>query len=302
MKKSFSFFALLLCMCACTIPPSSEELHRISYTSETDGSERDYFLYIPEGYYSTQKEWPLILFLHGDGERGNGKDELDFVLKHGPLYEAWIQKKDLPFLIISPQMHMFGRDTMGISYIDNRNLADMPKRLEEGVPEREANFQGPDMFGIEAATEFDEGRLDNDPWGWNNQEQDLLAMINKTLNDFNIDRHRVYLTGLSYGGFGTWYMAGKYPEKFAAIVPVVGWGHPDLMPAIADEELPVWAFAGGLDFAVPKEYFYKGLNDLKNAGHPEVLFTIHEDMGHDAWKRVYAGDDVYNWMLSHRKN
>lgn len=65
--------------------------------------------------------WPILMFLHGNGERGNGKDELDYVLMHGPLYEAWIQKKDLPFIIVSPQLPMFDFDNKGIDYITNRS-------------------------------------------------------------------------------------------------------------------------------------------------------------------------------------
>src|SRR5690606_41947331 len=102
----------------------------------------------------------------------------------------------------------------------------------------------------------------------------------------------------SYGGFGTWYMAGKHPERFAAICPVVGWGHPALMEPIAKAKLPVWVFAGGRDGAVLAKDFYEGVNTLESLGHHNVRFTIHEDMGHDVWKRVYSGDDVYNWLLS----
>jgi predicted peptidase len=89
----------------------AEQLLRLSNRSGLDGKERDFFLYLPRGYQGDEaRKWPVILFLHGDGERGDGKAQLDFVLTHGPLYEAWIQKRDLPFLIISPQLPMFGRD------------------------------------------------------------------------------------------------------------------------------------------------------------------------------------------------
>ncbi len=91
--------------------PSSEQLLRLSYQSQIDNEQREYFVYLPKGYHShSGKKWPVMLFLHGNGERGNGKSELDYVVTHGPLYEAWIQKKDLPFIIISPQLHMFDMD------------------------------------------------------------------------------------------------------------------------------------------------------------------------------------------------
>ena len=94
--------------------------------------------------------------------------------------------------------------------------------------------------------------------------------------------------------------AEVHPDRFAAIVPVAGYGHPDLMPPIAAAKLPVWCFAGGRDEAVKVKYFYPGLNRLEQLGH-EARFTIEADMGHDVWARVYAGNDVYDWMLAHQK-
>ena len=112
------------------------QLVRLPYTSIVDDVERDYFLYLPNGYKEDKaKQWPVLVYLHGDGERGNGKEDLDYVLGYGPLYEAWIQKKDLPFIIIAPQNHMFGRDgPAGPDYIRNRTRAGIPKRLNEGAP------------------------------------------------------------------------------------------------------------------------------------------------------------------------
>src|SRR5690606_41936194 len=95
---------------------------RLPYVSQADNKSREFFVYLPGGYETQpEQQWPVLLFLHGNGERGNGLDELDYVLIHGPLYEAWIQKKDLPFIIIAPQLHMFG---MGkVDYIARRTRA-----------------------------------------------------------------------------------------------------------------------------------------------------------------------------------
>lgn len=277
---------------------SPEQLLRLPYISHADNKAREFFVYLPRGYEDQpQKDWPVLLFLHGNGERGNGLDELDYALIHGPLYEAWIQKKDLPFIIIAPQLHMFG---MGqVDYIAQRTRAQIPQRLVEGVPPR-GNFipvNGPMTAGNEITDMSNIPPLLPD--GWDRVEQDLLGMLERVRNDFRTDQHRVYLSGLSYGGFGTWFMASKHPEKFAAIAPVVGWGHPDLMPPIAKAKLPVWLFAGGRDTAVSKPYFYAGINRLEQLSTAEVRFTVHEDMPHDAWRRIYAGDDLYNWLLSH---
>ena len=108
------------------------------------------------------------------------------------------------------------------------------------------------------------------------------------------------MTGLSYGGFGTWNLASRHPERFAAIAPVAGWGHSDLMAPLAERQMPVWAFAGGRDRTIWTKHFFTGLNKLEELGHEDVRFTIHEDRGHDVWRRVYAGDDLYLWLLTHQ--
>lgn len=283
-----------------THQPSAEQLLKIPYRSAIDQSEREYFVYLPKGYENQpDKKWPVLLFLHGNGERGNGNDELDFVLMQGPLYEAWVQKKDLPFIIISPQLHMFGWDKKGISYIDNRSANDIPKRLIDGVPNRRPAFETTDNIQRNASlTNMDdvEPLL---PQGWELLEVDLLSMLDNVQTSYRVDTNKTYLTGLSYGGFGTWYLASQYPQRFAAIAPVVGWGHPSLVAPIAKHQIPVWVFAGGRDSAVNIKYFYAGLDALERLGHTDVRFTVHEDKGHDAWTRVYSGDDLYRWLLLH---
>ncbi|WP_084005368.1 carboxylesterase family protein [Gilvimarinus polysaccharolyticus] len=273
-------------------------LERISYMSEIDKQERDFFVYLPQNYHTQpDKQWPVILFLHGNGERGDGKEDLDYVLIHGPLYEAWIQKKDLPFIIISPQLPMFGMDKRGISYIDNRSRSQIPQRQASGVPPRPPYFATPQpMTGVAAHTDMDAipPKL---PGGWDKVDNDLMTIIADVQKKFRTDISRLYLTGMSYGGYGTWWMASQHPTLFAAIAPVVGWGHPSYVAPIAKHQIPVWQFAGGRDSAVPIQYFYPALNRLEQLGHTHVRFTTHEDMGHDAWRRVYKSDDFYQWLL-----
>lgn len=294
----FMFFCLVIVM-NCNDYESPEQLVRYSYHSSLDNTSREYYVYLPKGYYSQKdKKWPVILFLHGDGERGNGLDELAYTRIHGPLYEAWAMKKNLPFVLIVPQLPMFGRDTLGISYLQNRSLSNVPKRFDTGVPTRAPFFSGPPIQSSPMVEEFaDDLPLFSD--GWNRVENDLLAILDTSHNELQIDPNRIYLTGLSYGGFGTWYMGSKHPKKFAAIAPVVAWGHPQIIPPIAKHNLPIWVFAGGKDLTVEKKYFYKGMAMLESLGHTKMQFTIHEDLGHDAWKRVYTGDELYNWLLSH---
>lgn len=277
------------------------QLQRKSYSSLVDGTERHYFLYLPAGYdrSSDAALWPLMLFLHGGGERGDGPEELDYVLAVGPLYEAWIQKRDLPFVILAPQLPKFGREAVD-RYLRRRDPSRIPQRLEEGVPPRPQRFRRPGpMRGATPDAALQHGP-EGLPQGWPLVEDDVIRLLDRTLDEERIDRERVYLTGVSYGGFGTWYLASRHPQRFAAISPVVGWGHPDLMPSLAERRMPIWVFAGGRDRAVPARYFYPGLNALEQLGHRQLRFTIHEDMAHDVWSRVYAGDDLYAWLLAQR--
>ncbi len=279
---------------------SEPRLLRIPYASSATDSERDFFLYLPAGHRAeAAKPWPVLLFLHGNGERGDAKGELDFLLKNGPLYEAWIQKRSLPFIIVAPQLPMYGQDAEA-EYLRNRTRAEIPQRLAVGTPEPPPNHATSGLMrGAPAASALPHGAY-GPPMGWPELDPDLLQILDHVLGTYGGDRHRQYLSGLSYGGFGAWYLASKYPGRFAAVVPVVGYPHPDHIPAIAKARTPIWCFAGGRDAAVEVKYFYLGLNRLEELGHRDFRFTIEADMGHDVWARVYAGNDVYDWMLAHK--
>lgn len=294
---------LFLAMMITGIPAWSQsipELKRISYTSTADDTQREYLLYLPKGFSDNpEKKWPVMMFLHGNGERGNGTTELDFVMVHGPLYEAWIQKRDLPFIIIAPQLHMFGMYKYA-KYIADRTLDQLPRQLEIGTPLREPKWVIDTLMQGSLSDANYPYENYGPPMGWEQVEVDLIDMLDYVDQNYQTDPSRVYLTGLSYGGFGTWYIGSNYPERFAAISPIVGWGHKDLMKPLAKHKMPIWCFAGGRDLVIQERYFYPGLNELEKLGH-EVRFTIESDMGHDTWKRVYAGEDLYTWFLNQQK-
>jgi len=277
---------------------SAPELKRVSYLSAATGLERDYYVYLPEGF-AQQDRWPVLMTLSGNGERGNGKDELDWVLVGGPLYEAWTQQRHLPFVIIAPQLPMFGQAGQGFITRRTRDRIRYPR--PEGPYPEGPNYTGHDpMDGVPADPNFPFG-LDGTEEGWSMIENELLAMLDHVLAEDKGDAARVYLTGLSTGGFGTWYLAGKHPERFAAIAPVAAFCHPDLVAPIAREKLALWVFTGGRDPYFRVQFFYPALNQFEALGLKDVRFTVHADMGHNSWNRVYAGQDLYDWFLQQHK-
>ena len=275
---------------------SQGQLLRKGYESEVTGERREYFVYVPTGYHTEPgKRWPVILFLHGGGERGNAIEDLDQVLAHGPVAEAWIQGRDLPFIVISPQMPTFDRPA-------RRSDQPVPLRIEDGPPpaRRYGRRPGQPMARVTdpSAPSFTASASAE---SWTRMEGEVLAMVDATLREFRADEDRVYLTGLSFGGAGTWHLAMANPNRWAAIAPICGPGDPSRVGSIADAKLPVWVFQGGRDTVVRPERVLETVVALEAAGHPNVRFTVHEDLGHNVWTRVYEGWDLYAWFLAHRR-
>ena len=122
---------------------------------------------------------------------------------------------------------------------------------------------------------------------------DLLELIPK---QYGIDSARIYLTGQSMGGAGTWIFAMSNPDKFAAIAPVCGWGFPSQVSVIAD--MPVWAFHGADDPTIPSEESVKMVEALQDAGNTNVKYTEYPNVGHESWYKAYKEADLIEWMYS----
>lgn len=132
--------------------------------------------------------------------------------------------------------------------------------------------------------------------GWDRYA--LKGLLDEVLANYHVDRDRVYLTGLSMGGYGTWTLAAAYPEYFAAIAPICGGGDPDGAGQLKD--LPIWVFHGAKDEAVPLRRSEEMVAALKKLG-ADVKFTIYPEAGHDSWTETYANPELYQWFLSHKR-
>ena len=199
--------------------------------------ELDYLLSLPNDYES-KSNWPLLLFLHGAGERGN---DLDRVKVHGP--PKLIEKGEaLPFIVVAPQC---------------------PKnRFWEPVS--------------------------------------LSALLDEIESKYNVDSDRIYVTGLSMGGFGTWTLAAHTPERFAAIAPICGGGDKFTVPYRIRDHVPAWIFHGAKDRVVPVGRSEEMVEAFKKY-QAKIKLTIYPEAGHDSWTQSYNNPKLYEWFLSHQK-
>ena len=132
--------------------------------------------------------------------------------------------------------------------------------------------------------------------GWN---PDVLnALLDSVIKEYHVDKDRVYLTGLSMGGYGTWALAAAYPGKFAALAPICGGGNPAEAGKLA--RLPIWVFHGAKDTTVPLKRSEEMVEALKAAGgNPK--FTVYPEAGHDSWTATYDNPEFYTWLLAQKR-
>ncbi len=233
-KRSLSLLALL---CGLVGSVHAQSAERQVAQSLVRTIEMKYLLYLPPAYDSSEEQWPLLLFLHGAGERG---DDLQLVKAHGPP-KMIAQGRDFPFVVVSPQC---------------------PK----------------------------------DAWWSVDALHDLL---NEIVETHRIDTARIYVTGLSMGGYATWGLACTYPERFAAVVPICGGGDPEKAPLM--KGVPTWVFHGAKDEAVPLQQSQAMVDALKAAGS-DVLFTVYPEGGHvEAWQNAYSDPDLWAWLAKQRR-
>jgi predicted peptidase len=132
--------------------------------------------------------------------------------------------------------------------------------------------------------------------GWTNQT--LMALLDSVASQYRVDRNRIYLTGLSMGGFGTWSLAAAHPEEFAAIVPICGGGNTNDAKKLA--ALPIWVFHGAKDPTVPVARSREMVAAIKAAGG-RVKYTEYPEAMHDCWTQTYDNPQLYQWLLAQKR-
>ena len=226
-----------------------------------------FLLHLPAGYEAkADRPWPLIVFLHGSGERGN---DPWLVAKHGP-----------------------AKLLQGDTTAPSGETAEAKLRRDEATRLLSTQF-------IVVSPQCPAG-----VW-WDDDA--VLALADHIAAKHKVDPRRVYLTGLSMGGFGTWSVGLKNPGRFAAIAPICGGGQRfDLMRAGREQKaallsLGVWAFHGAKDPTVPLDESERMVAALKKAGVTDLQFTVYPEAKHDSWTESYANPDLYTWLLKHQR-
>jgi predicted peptidase len=129
--------------------------------------------------------------------------------------------------------------------------------------------------------------------------QRALGILDEVTAAYRVDAKRVYLTGLSMGGYGTWSLAAKYPDKWAAIAPVCGGGNPENAERI--KNIPCWCFHGSVDASVNVEKSRQMIAALKAVG-AKPKYTEYPGVGHKCWDKAYGTPELYTWFLEHHIN
>lgn len=250
--RSVLFFAMMI------VAASFGKVSAQQVFKTTSSSKIAFYEYVPADYNSNSNKYPVVIFLHGIGERGPNttdvqilKDNIYKVAKLGPPMHVK-NGTQFPFILISPQL--------------KSNYGTWPSSY-------------------------------------------VLEVLNYVKTYLRIDERRIYITGLSLGGGGTWVTIQDYPELFAAALPVCGgYNSPSKAYKIAAENLPVWASHGSIDDVVPMSKTVNMVNAI-NASTPKpsplAKLTIYTGVKHNAWSYAYRTDhslhtpNVYEWLMSY---
>lgn len=240
--KSSAFLACLLLFNVCAFADEgASRLVPKSFESQiTLKLGYKYFLTEPEGYAADEaKKWPLLVFLHGAGERG---DDLELLKKHGPPKQIAAGKK-FEAIVVCPQ-----------------------------VP----------------TGEF-----------WN--PHGVMALVKEVKESHRVDDARVYITGISMGGFGTFDTIAAYPGVFAAAVPICGGAGINVVKFAPIKDMPIWMFHGDKDTAVPVEFSQMAMRWFERNKAPNVKLTIYPGVPHDSWTQTYDNPEVWKWLFEQKR-
>ena len=265
--RTFCYLTALILMQLMGLHANAQETNPYSaYMYETyihHGDTLRYRMLAPAGYDS-QKSYPLVIVLHGAGERGS--DNAAQLIHGGSLFLKDSVRNEFPSFVIFPQcptnsgwgpIH-FNRDSTG-----KMTGFSFPEGEEITVP----------------------ARL-------------VMSLLDSLLKTGKVNSKRVYLGGLSMGGMGTFDLLARYPDTWAAAFPICGAGNVSSAPRF--KKVPIWIFHGGADPVVPVVYSQDYYKALKGLG-ADVKYTEYPGVGHNSWDNAFAEPGLMKWLFSNRK-
>jgi predicted peptidase len=256
-RQHFIIFAIG-CLSVMSIQTAKAQTARFNYAKYISGGDTlNYRILFPD--YDTLRKYPLVIFLHGSGERGSdNKAQLKWGVLNFATDQAMVAH---PAIIVAPQCPT---DSSWSNFTGFRGHDQLLHLLPEPTTPMKL----------------------------------VIDLIHQLIKTAPVDTNRIYITGLSMGGFGTYDAIERYPDLFAAAIPVAGGGDPSKAPLIA--HIPIWDFHGAEDAAVDPKYSREMINALLKAGaHPG--YTVYPETGHFSWLAAYSDPQVLNWLFRQHK-
>lgn len=248
--KFFLCLSLITSLSILAEVKSSAEIYK-----DKDGNQLLYRIYTPENL-SSDKKIPIIILLHGAGERGNdNKKQIAHGFKQIAQYS--IQSNN-PAIIIAPQCPK-AQQWVNVKW--NTKAHDMPEKPSDSL-----------KLAIE--------------------------LLNSKISTMPVDKNRVYITGLSMGGYGTWDAISRHPELFAAALPLCGGADTKQAPKLI--KMPIWTVHGDKDGAIPVSRSRDIIKAIKDAGG-KANYTEHPGVGHNVWSKTYSDKKILAWLFSQKK-
>ncbi len=205
------------------------------------------------------KSYPLVLFLHGAGERGDDNAAQLAYLPREMASET--NRKAFPCFVLAPQCRK-GKKWVDVDWSDASAAA---------MPESPSHMMNT-----------------------------AIKMMKRTIDENPVDTSRVYVTGLSMGGYGSWDLAARHPEWFAAAIIVCGGGDDKQAAKLA--ELPIWVFHGDADKGVPVERSRNMVAAIKDAGGKKIKYSELPGVGHNSWNHAYSEESgAIPWMFDQKR-
>jgi predicted peptidase len=252
------YLLLLAGLCGCTLSPHAQDIPLFEKKKFVQGSDTLLYRILYPQHQEPGKRYPLVLVLHGSGEKGN--DNQAQLVWGATLFVDSLNRVRYPALVLFPQCpendfwvrYAETQDSLGFSFPAN------------APPTRAMHL--------------------------------VMELITQLARTDQVNDRKIYVGGLSEGGFGTYDILWRMPQFFAAAFPICGGGNPQQVQSYASK-FPIWVFHGGNDPTVPVANAHLMVGALKQQG-AKVLFTQYPGVGHDSWKNAFAEPGLLTWLFS----